>query len=114
MIEIKVQGDFFLTEAREIITEAVQVVKAQNCFLVLNDMRETTIKLSFLEIYELPKTLRDIFSSSGLNVHKLKQALVVKKDLKDFDFYETVTVNRGQSVRYFFDMDEARQWLSGK
>ena len=113
-IEIKVQGDFFLTEAQEIITEAVQIIKAQNCFLVLNDMREATIKLSFLEIYELPKTLRDIFASSGLNVHKLKQALVVKKDLKDFDFYETVTVNRGQSVKYFFDMDEARQWLSGK
>lgn len=114
MIEIKVQGDFFLSVAKELITEAAQIATEHDCFLVLNDMRGATVKLSMLEIYELPKTLRNIFASLGLNVHKLRQALVVKKDLKDFDFYETVTVNRSQHVKYFLDMNEARKWLFEK
>jgi ribosomal protein L7/L12 len=112
IIEIKVQGDFSLSEAKEMCTEAVQVVKAQNCFLVLTDMREAIVNLSILEIYELPKTLRDMFASSGLSVYKVKQALVITKDSKEHSFFETVTLNRSQSIRYFFDTDEARQWLS--
>ena len=114
MIEINIQGDFFLSVAKEIITEAAQIAKAHDCFFVLNDMREATVKLSMLEIYELPKTLRDIFASSGLNVYKVKQALVITKDLKEHKFFETVTLNRSQSIKYFVDMDEARKWLSGK
>jgi hypothetical protein len=114
IIEIKVQGDFSLSEAKEMFTEAVQVVKAQNCFLVLNDMREATMKLSMVEIYKLPKTLAVKVDSLGLSVHKLKRALVVKKDLKDYIFFEDVASNRAQSVKYFFDIDEARKWLSGK
>ena len=114
IIEIKVQGDFSLSEAKEMFTEAVQVVKAQNCFLVLNDMREAKMKLSMLEIYELPKMLAVKVDSLGFSVHKLKRALVVKKDLKGYGFFEDVASNRAQSVKYFFDIDEARKWLSGK
>ena len=114
IIEIKVQGDFSLREAKEVFTEAMQVVKAQNCFLVLNDMREAKIKLSTLEIYKLPKSLAAKVDSSGFSVHQLKRALVVKKDLKDYKFFEDVSSNRSQSVKYFFDVDEARKWLSEK
>jgi hypothetical protein len=60
IIEIMVEGNFSLNEAKEVFIEAVQVLKAQNCFLVLNDMREATMKLSMLEIYELPKRLAAI------------------------------------------------------
>ncbi len=114
VIEIKVQGDFFLNEAKEIFTEAAQVVKAQNCFLVLNDMREATVKLSMIEIYEMPKMIAVIFALLGLNVYKVKRALVVTKDLKIYGFFETVTLNRSQRAKYFVDMDEARKWLFGK
>jgi len=114
VIEIKVQGDFFLNEAKEIFTEAAQVAKAQNCFLVLNDMREATVKLSMIEIYEMPKMIAAIFALLGLNVYKVKRALVVTKDLKIYGFFETVTLNRSQRAKYFFDMDEARKWLFGK
>ncbi len=111
IIEIKVQGDFSLSEAKEMFAEAVQVVKAQNCFLVLNDMREATMKLSMVEIYKLPKTLAVKVDALGFSVHKLKRALVVKKDLKGYRFFEDVASNRAQSVKYFFDMNEARKWL---
>ena len=114
VIEVTVQGDFFLNEAKEIITETAQIAKEYDCFLVLNDMREATVKLSTVEIYEYPKTLAAIFASSGLNVHKLKRAIVAKKDLNDYNFFEDVASNRSQSVKYFFDTDEARKWLYEK
>ena len=114
VIEIKVQGDLSLNEVKEIMTEAAQAAKAQNFFLVLNDMREAKPNLSMLEIYQLPKILTDIFASFELNAYKLKRALVAANDLKDYSFFETVSLNRSQHVKYFLDMDEASKWLFEK
>jgi len=114
VIEVKVQGDLFLSEAKEFITEAAQIAKEHGCFLILNDMREATVKLSMVEIYEMPKMIVAIFALSGLNAYKLKRAFVAIKDMKDYGFFETVTLNRSQSAKYFFDMDEARKWLFEK
>lgn len=112
VIEITIQGDFSLSEAKEIISEATQVAKEQNCFLVLTDLREATLKLSTLEIYELPNVVSDKLASSGLHAYEFKRAFVAAKDLKDYDFFETVTVNRGQNAKLFHDVDEAKKWLS--
>jgi len=114
VIEIKIHGNISFREMKEIITEAAQTVKAENCFLVLNDMREASLKLSMLEIYQLPKILTDIFAALELNAYKLKRALVAANGLKDYSFFETVASNRSQHVKYFLDMDEARKWLFEK
>ena len=114
VIEVKVQGDLFLSEAKEFITEAAQIAKEHDCFLILNDMREATVKLSMVEIYEMPKMIAAIFALSGLNAYKLKRAFVAIKDMKDYGFFETVTLNRSQLAKYFFDVDEARKWLFEK
>ena len=114
LIEIKVQGDFFLSEAKEMTTNVAQIAKAQNCLLVLNDMREATVKLDMLEIYQLPKIISDIYASFEISVHKVKRAQVVANDLKDYSFYENVSVNRSQQVRYFLDINEAKKWLFEK
>jgi hypothetical protein len=39
---------------------------------------------------------------------------VIASDLKDFEFFETVTVNSGQTTKLFQDMDEAKKWLLKK
>ena len=113
VVEVTIQGDFSLSETKEIIAETIQIAKEQNCFLVLTDMREATMKLSMVEIYEFPKMLTAIFTSSGLSSYKLKRAFVAQKNLKEYIFFETVTLNRSQSIKYFFDMDKARKWLLG-
>ena len=114
IIEIKIQGDLFLNEVKEIATEVAQTTKAQNCFLSLHDMREATVKLSMLEIYGLPKILTDIYASFELSVYKAKRALVAANGLKDYSFFENVASNRALHVKYFLDMDEARKWLFEK
>ena len=112
IIEIKFQGDIILSELQELFSESVRIAKEQNCFLFLSDYREATVKLSTLEIHNLPKILSDIFAPYGIPATKLKRALVVAKDLKDYHFFETVTLNSGQNTKIFQDVAEAKEWLS--
>jgi hypothetical protein len=35
------------------------------------------------------------------------------KGIEDFKFFETVTFNQAQNAKLFFNMNEARKWLSG-
>ena|ERR1700690_3769638 len=114
VIEFSVQGDINMKELKEITFEASGIAKEQNCFLYFNDYREATVKLSTMEIYDLPKIISDILASSELSVHKFKRAFVVARDLNDYNFFETVTLNRGQNAKVFYDMDEAKRWLLEK
>ena len=114
VIETKVQGNLILAEAKEIISKIVHVAKENSCFLCLSDYREAEISLSTVEIYDVPKIISDISASQGLRAADFKRAIVVKKDLKNFRFFETVTLNSGQNAKLFQDIDEAKKWLSEK
>src|SRR5262245_24570901 len=96
IIELKIQGDLTLERVKDITAEVIKVSKAQKCFLILNDLREATIKLSLLEIYELPKTVAEIARSSGLRPYDFRQAFVARKGQDHLSFFENVSVNRGQ------------------
>jgi hypothetical protein len=114
MIQSKIYGDLTLSEVKEVLVKFARIVKEKNCKMLLNDYREATVKLSTVEIYELPKIYADVFALYGLDVYRLKRALVAAKDLKDYLFFETVTFNRGQNAKVFYDIDEAQKWLSEK
>jgi hypothetical protein len=113
-LEIKCQGDIALNEIKEIYLESTQVAKEHNCRLVFSDYREATVKLTTLEIYDLPNILSSTLSPSEIPAYALKRALVVAKDLEDYRFFEAVTFNRGQNTKIFQDVAEAKKWLSSK
>ena len=114
IIETKAQGNLTSNEAKEIISKIVQAAKENNCSLCLSDYREAEINMSTFEIYDLPKIISAASDSQGLLAYNFKRAIVVKKGLKDFTFYETVTLNRLQRVKLFQDIDEAKKWLFEK
>ena len=113
-IEIKFQGDITLNEVKELYFESAQVAKQQNCYMFLSDYSDATMKLSTLDIYNLPQILSEVFAASEISAHKMKRALVVAKDLKDYHFFETVTSNSGQSAKIFQNVAEAKEWLANK
>ena len=88
IVESKIQGDIDLNDTKELIAELVQIAKENNCTLFLGDYRDAKIKLSIVDIYELPKITLGIYASSG--------------------------VNREVNTKIFFDIDEAKKWLLGK
>jgi hypothetical protein len=114
VVESRVQGELTLDEVKEIITEIAILAKEKACHLILSDFRETTLRLSMLQLYELPKITANLFASLGLNILRCKRALVAAEGLHDYSFYENVMVNRGQKVRVFTNMDKAKKWLFGK
>jgi hypothetical protein len=64
---------------------------------------------SLIDVYELG----DLLDSLGLDP-RIREALVVKMDEKadpNFEFFVTVTSNRGLQVRLFPTIEEATAWL---
>jgi hypothetical protein len=114
IIESRIHGDFTLEEIREAVPKFAELIKNNNCRLVLTDHRDANMKLSTMEIYNMPGVLVEDFAASGVKVHKLKRALITTKSEKDSVFYETVTINQGQTARIFDNVDEGRNWLLGK
>lgn len=114
IIETRAQGKLMLSEAKEIISEIAQIALEQNCFLCLSDYRKATIEMSTLQIYDIPRILSDIVISFGLHPGKFKRAIIAKESLIDYQFFETVTMNIGQNIRLFQDIDKAKKWLFEK
>ncbi len=114
MIETRAQGKLMLSEAKEIISEIAQIALEQNCFLCLGDYRKATIEMSTLQVYDIPRILSDIVVSFGLHPSKFKRAIIAKESLIDYQFFETVTMNIGQNIRLFQDIDKAKKWLFEK
>jgi len=114
VIETAAQGNLALQEVKEIISEISQVAIEQDCFLCLSDYREATIEMSTLQIYDIPRILSDIVTSFGFRPSKFKRAIIAEKSLIDYQFFESVTLNQGQRIRLFQDIEEAKQWLLEK
>jgi len=114
VIESKFNGDLNFEEVKEFISAGALISRENNCPFFLSDYREVKLELSTMDIYEVPQLLQDIFASFGLNVRRLRRAVVAAADLEDYLFYETVAFNRGQYAKVFTDVDEARKWLSTK
>ena len=111
-VEAIVQGTISFGELNAIFAEAIQSLAEHDSYLYLADYTEATISASTIELYNLPKTLASAAIPYGYSVHKLRRAIVIRENTPDFLFYETVTLNRGQSTRLFYDMDAAKEWLA--
>jgi hypothetical protein len=114
IVEITIQGQLFLNEVKDIYSEAILIAREEGCSRFLSDYRQATIRLSTLELYELPKILAEVITPLGYSPVTLKRALVVARDLEDYRFFETVTVNSGQNTKIFQNINEAEAWLSEK
>jgi hypothetical protein len=114
IVESEIYGILSLNESIELISSIGQVCAENNCSLCLSDYRKATLDLSILELYDIPKRLTNILDSLGLSAHKIKRAIVVSENTKDFHFYETVTLNNGQIIKLFQDINEAQKWLLEK
>jgi hypothetical protein len=114
VIETVAQGNLTLSEAKEIISEITQLAVEKDCFLCFSDYRKATMEMSTTQIYDIPEILSGIVTSFGLRPSKFKRAIIADKSLKDYQFFETVTLNMGQHIRLFQDIDEAKKWLFEK
>ena len=113
IIELKAHGTMTLDEFKEIVSEGMQLAKEKHCILFLNDFREATkIELTTMKIFGMAQIITNVAALLGLPTHKLKRANVITpKHAVDARFAEDTLVNRGQTTRFFLDIEEAKKWL---
>ena len=105
--------------ARRYAHEIIKQLRAHHCLRLLNDMRKASIKLSTMDIYELPAWIEERLEEAGVS-RFCKRALLVARNFSDYEFFETVTRNHGQLLEVFADskmtsifrdIAEADEWL---
>jgi hypothetical protein len=96
-------------ELAEIVKANLELAAEKGALRFLGDCRELPNSEPIIDAYELATMLDRL----GVD-HRSREALVVTPDpthASSFDFYVTVTSNRGLQVRLFETIEEATEWL---
>ena len=104
-IMVAVDGQLDLAVLESLASDVMKAIDKHGCRRIFNDLSHARLK-GVVDTYHMPKAARE----SGID-YKCKRALVVKEIPSDFDFLETVFVNRGYRVKMFTSVDDARRWL---
>jgi hypothetical protein len=92
-------------------TQCIALAMENNSTRFLTDATQATLTVSVYELYGLPKLYEDQDLQRPIFIAVLPPASEVGKGL--VDFYETVCLNRGWTVRIFRERQEALDWLLG-
>jgi hypothetical protein len=121
-VSARIEGVVDLDAAHEYAREIIKHLSAHRSTCLLNDMRQASIRLSTIDIYDLPAWIEEAAEEAGVS-RACRRALVVSRDFDQYKFYETVSRNHGHLVEVFADahttgifrdMAHAREWLGLK
>jgi len=104
MIMAKIVGKTTQSELQEFGSRIIHMIKQENCFHILTDLREAAMNVSVVEMFNMPFKLREIAEAEQVSIYSAKRAVVALKTQKDLEFYETVSRNRGYYMQLFHDM----------
>jgi hypothetical protein len=108
-IEARIGGKLSIQVAKEFLAEIVRVVSTSGCWRILEDMRESELMLSIVDLYFAARLAREEKAPPGI-----RNAIVVpEEDWSRYSFFEMAARNQGQIVKVFTDLDEASRWLMG-
>ena len=93
--------------ALKMSSDLANLIRTHGCYRLLNDLRDAEITSSTLEIYAMPRAI-----AKFKEANRCKRALVVSGRLDNYRFLETVSLNIGQQLRIFTDIETAVDWLN--
>ena len=106
------EGDLSIFEVLEMADEVATVSNRHNCRLIISDFTNARLALSFMDIHKMPGLLKEQAEKKGFSIFMLKRAIIAPEQThQDFHFFETVSLNNSQNVKFFSDQEEARTWL---
>ena len=118
-VHARIDGVVDLEMVHRYAREIIKQLSAHNCLRLLNDMRQASIQLSTVDIYDLPAWIEEAVEEAGVS-RACKRALVVARDFSEYKFFETVSRNHGHLLEvfadshttgFFRDRTKAREWL---
>ncbi|MCP4899488.1 MAG: hypothetical protein GY906_21185 [bacterium] len=108
-IHISASGTMDLRTITAMGSEALATASPRRPRRFLLNARDMAPDVTTAAIYQLP----GILTSHGLK-HGDRVAIVYRPNTehgRNFEFFETVSVNRGYSVRVFLNVEDAWKWL---
>jgi hypothetical protein len=106
------EGTVATRDVRQAASEALEMAAKENVHRFLVDSRNAHLKLSILELYDLPALL---FSLGFQRTHRLAVVHVPgSTHSHDLGFMETVFRNLGYNARLFTEMEDAQEWLDSR
>jgi hypothetical protein len=106
-IKTTVTGVLDLAVSRQTLVDIASEIEKPGEYEILVDIRNAGAALSTVDIFELGKAL-----ATYPSLLRSKIALLTSmRDMKQAEFFETTTTNRGFHVRMFTDFEEAITWL---
>lgn len=108
IIQIETAGELTVQQLNQMAKEAIEAGNLHNSTSFLADHRNAVVALNTVEIFERPQAW------DKLNFPRASRIAQVAPEsrLKDFNFLENVSLNRGYRVRVFTDIDAAKKWLA--
>ena len=111
VVEARVHAKFDYELLNHMAPQLALAVHDHNCERILIDFSAAPISMNTLGILKVPERLQEIFEEHGVNIHRIKRAIVSPGMDRDYDFLQVVSQNRGHQFKIFLNEDEARQWL---
>ncbi len=112
-IEIIVDGELTFDDAKSIVEDAATTFEKHKCYKFLTDFSKTKLSVNTFELYSFAELISETVSAAGIPLHKVKRAVLTGPEIADYDFLETLSVNRGHNLRIFDSLDKAKSWLIG-
>lgn len=101
-VHASIEGSVDLAMAQRYAQEIISQLRAHGCLRLRNDMRKASIRLSTGDLYDLPAWIEERLEEAGVS-RSCKRALLVSRDFRDYEFYETVSRNHGHLLKVFAD-----------
>ncbi len=106
IIHVTVSGLVDRRQWEKQLPSSIKEAALHSCYRFLVDYRKADLQLGLLDLYDRPA----YYEKAGMP-RSARIALLFAPTAKDTDFIETVTSNRGYSVRVFREMEPAVVWL---
>ena len=105
ILEVVITGEVTSKIIDRMQVEVSKNMKAKNAKALLCDVSAVKGTDRFAEAYYRQRRL-------PLELIKLPSAIVDRPENRDYhEFYETTSANIGHSVKFFYDIEDARAWL---
>jgi hypothetical protein len=106
-VKTTVTGVLDFAVSRQTLLDIASEIEQPGEYEILVDTRNAEAVLSLVDIFELGQALA---AHPSLRRSKIA-CLTSLRDMKEAEFIETTTANRGLRVRMFTDFEEAITWL---
>jgi hypothetical protein len=93
---------------QEITHQVVSLCREKGCWRILNDLSAASIDMSMMHLFDYIEIINNS-SETGT----AKNALLFPANFYDSRILGTTAHNKGDNLRIFFDVAEAKEWLLG-